>query len=165
MRAVISAALLGAASTVLAAPSLEARLATDTQRNHFLFLSFTYNNSNVIYKTAVIVQLFEWSWDAVKAECPTLAALGYKYAQVSPAAEHIKGDQWWTGYQPVSHQLISKRGNRDQFGAMVEACRQAGVGVLVDVVLNHMTAGSGTGIAGTSKWDYCLTGLGVDYRE
>jgi hypothetical protein len=44
---------------------------------------------------------------------------------------------------------VSKRGNRDQFGAMVSACQSAGVGVLVDVILNHMTAGSGTGIGGT----------------
>jgi alpha-amylase len=49
----------------------------------------------------------------------------------------------------VSSQLVSKRGNRDQFGAMVAACQSAGVGVLVDVILNHMTAGSGTGIGGT----------------
>jgi glycosidase len=153
MRAVISAALLGAACTALAAPSLEARLTTDTQRNRFLFLSSIYSGPNIT-PTAVIVQLFEWSWDAVKAECPTLAQLGYKYVQVSPAAEHIKGNQWWTGYQPVSHQLISKRGNRDQFGSMVDACKQAGVGVLVDVILNHMTAGSGIGIAGTSRWVY-----------
>jgi maltooligosyltrehalose synthase len=105
--------------------------------------------SSLNRSTATIVQLFEWNWASVQAECPTLGQLGYKYVQVSPAAEHITGSQWWTSYQRVSSQLVSKRGNRDQFGAMVAACQSAGVGVLVDVILNHMTAGSGTGIGGT----------------
>jgi hypothetical protein len=34
---------------------------------------------------------------------------------VSPPAEHVSGDAWWTDYQPVSYTINSKRGNRDQF--------------------------------------------------
>lgn len=60
------------------------------------------------------------------------------------------GAQWWTDYQPVSYQIISKRGNRTQFENMVQACKAAGVGVLVDAVLNHMTGTeSGVGVAGS----------------
>jgi 1,4-alpha-glucan branching enzyme len=87
----------------------------------------------------------------VQAECPTIGQLGYKYVQVSPPAEHITGDAWWTSYQRVSANLVSKRGNRDQFASMIAACNSAGVGVIVDVILNHMAASGGTGTGGLGK--------------
>ncbi|KAK7024013.1 alpha-amylase [Favolaschia claudopus] len=102
-----------------------------------------------------IVQLFEWPWDSIAAECTSfLGPAGYGYVQVSPPNEHITGSQWWTDYQPVSYTLISKRGNRAQFSNMVSTCNRAGVGVIADVVLNHMTAGSGIGFAGNSYTKY-----------
>ncbi|KAJ7443236.1 glycoside hydrolase superfamily [Mycena galericulata] len=103
----------------------------------------------------VIVQLFEWPWESVAAECTNfLGPFGYGYAQVSPAMEHITGDQWWTDYQPVSYILTSKRGNRAQYANMVSTCAAAGVGIIQDVVMNHMTAGSGVGFAGSSYSKY-----------
>ncbi|KAJ7644371.1 glycoside hydrolase superfamily [Roridomyces roridus] len=70
--------------------------------------------------------------------------------------EHITGTQWWTDYQPVSYIIKSKRGDRTQFSNMVSTCANAGVGIIVDVILNHMTSGEGTGIAGStySKYNY-----------
>ncbi|KAJ7163236.1 alpha-amylase [Mycena filopes] len=124
-----------------------------------------------------IVQLFEWPWDSVAAECTSvLGAAGYGFVQVSPAAEHITGPQWFTDYQPVSYNVTSKRGNRDQFSSMVSTCASAGVGIIVDVVLNHMTGGpGGVGIAGStftkynypaipyteSQFHYCVDGVNV----
>ncbi|KAJ6561492.1 glycoside hydrolase family 13 protein [Mycena vulgaris] len=102
-----------------------------------------------------IVQLFEWPWDSVASECTSfLGPAGYGYAQVSPAAEHITGDQWWTDYQPVSYNLTSKRGNRQQFTDMVSTCSKAGVGIIVDVIANHMSGGEGTGFAGSTYTKY-----------
>ncbi|KAJ6606541.1 alpha-amylase [Mycena vulgaris] len=104
-----------------------------------------------------IVQLFEWPWDSVATECTSvLGPAGYGYVQVSPASEHIKGGQWWTDYQTVSYKLTTKRGSRAQFANMVSTCKSAGVDIIVDVVFNHMTSGSGTGFAGSSysKYDY-----------
>ncbi|KAJ7660495.1 glycoside hydrolase superfamily [Mycena rosella] len=81
----------------------------------------------------VIVQLFEWPWESVAAECTNfLGPFGYGYAQVSPAMEHITGDQWWTDYQPVSYILTSKRGDRTQYANMVSTCAAAGVGIIQD---------------------------------
>ncbi|KAF8192025.1 glycoside hydrolase superfamily [Mycena galopus ATCC 62051] len=103
----------------------------------------------------VIVQLFEWPWESVAAECTNfLGPFGYGYAQVSPAMEHITGNQWWTDYQPVSYILTSKRGDRTQYANMVSTCAAAGVGIIQDVVMNHMTAGSGVGFAGSSYTKY-----------
>ncbi|KAF8191542.1 glycoside hydrolase superfamily [Mycena galopus ATCC 62051] len=104
---------------------------------------------------STIVQLFEWPWDSVASECTSfIGPAGYGYVQVSPPSEHITGSQWWTDYQVVSYRLTSKRGNRNQFSNMVATCGKAGVGVIADVVLNHMTSGSGVGFAGNSYTKY-----------
>ncbi|CAE6399554.1 unnamed protein product, partial [Rhizoctonia solani] len=102
----------------------------------------------------VIIQMFEWSWDSIAAECTSfIGPAGYGYVQVSPPAEHITGSQWWTDYQPVSYILTSKRGNRSQFQA-------AGVGVIADTLLNHMAGiDSGTGVAGSSFTHYNYPGI------
>ncbi|UCM91725.1 carbohydrate-binding module family 20 domain-containing protein [Streptomyces marincola] len=105
----------------------------------------------------VTAVLFNWNFDSIARECTrTLGPAGYGYVQVSPPQEQIQGSQWWTNYQPVSYRIDSRLGNRDQFVAMVDTCRDAGVGVVVDAVINHMTAGSGTGTGGSryTKYDY-----------
>ncbi|KAJ7695768.1 glycoside hydrolase family 13 protein [Mycena rosella] len=104
-----------------------------------------------------IVQLFEWPWDSVASECTSfLGPLGMDSLKKLYNFSSVTGDQWWTDYQPVSYILTSKRGNREQFASMVSTCSDAGVGIIVDVVLNHMTAGKGTGFAGSSysKYNY-----------
>merc|ERR1712029_1021696 len=101
----------------------------------------------------VIVHLFEWSWDSIARECEeVLGPKGFCGVQISPPMEHIQGGQWWTRYQPVSYKLESRSGNRDQFISMVNRCNNAGVNVIADLVLNHMTGhgASGTGTGGSS---------------
>jgi len=62
----------------------------------------------------LIVQLFQWSWASVAAECAWIGAAGYTHVQVrrrsvrsllilqlSPAVEHIVGDSWSTSYACV----------------------------------------------------------------
>ncbi|UED83242.1 carbohydrate-binding module family 20 domain-containing protein [Streptomyces profundus] len=105
----------------------------------------------------VTAVLFNWNFDSIARECTTrLGPAGYGYVQVSPPQEQIQGGQWWTNYQPVSYEINSRLGNRAQFQNMVSTCRDAGVGVVVDAVINHMSAGSGTGTGGSSytKYDY-----------
>ena len=98
--------------------------------------------------------MFQWDWDSLATECSQfIGPAGYGYIQVSPTQEHIEGTQWWTDYQPVSYIIDSKRGNKTQFQNMVNSCHNAGVGVLVDAIWNHMTSGDGTGVgvAGSCK--------------
>ncbi|KAH9483088.1 Alpha-amylase [Psilocybe cubensis] len=110
---------------------------------------------------SVIIQMFEWNWDSIAAECTNfIGPAGYGYVQVSPPQEHIKGSQWWTDYQPVSYILTSKRGNRDQFKNMISTCHAAGVNVIVDTIFNHMAGiDSGTGTAGSSFTQYVYPGI------
>lgn len=109
----------------------------------------------------VQVQLFEWNWDSVADECQKfLGPAGYGFVQVSPPQEHVSGTQWWTSYQPVSYKIYSKRGNRVQFQQMVTQCHDAGVGVIADSILNHMTGmDSGTGVSGSTFTHYDYPGL------
>jgi len=103
-------------------------------------------------KGEVFVHLFEWRWPDVATECETfLGPNGYAAVQVSPAQEHIPGDQWWTRYQPVSYRIVSRGGTRAEFADMVRRCRAAGVDVYADAVINHMAAiGEGHGVAGSA---------------
>ena len=123
----------------------------------------------------VTATLFEWSYSSVAKACTdTLGPKGYGFVEVSPAQEHIQGTQWWTSYQPVSYKIAGLLGNEASFAAMVSTCHTAGVKVVADAVINHMTAGSGTGTGGTvySKYNYPgyyqdwdlnhLSALGVD---
>jgi len=108
------------------------------------------------YSDQVGVQLFMWNWDSVAAECEFLSEQGISWAMVSPPQEHIFGEQWWTMYQPVSYQLESRFGTREQFAAMVETCNSHNVDIIVDAIINHMANQDGIGYAGTqfSKYDY-----------
>jgi hypothetical protein len=66
---------------------------------------------------AVIIQMFEWTWDSIASECSSfIGPAGYGFVQggyraafysacvnfnsVSPPQEHVAGSQWWTDYQP-----------------------------------------------------------------
>lgn len=108
----------------------------------------------------VMVQLFEWPWASVAEECEQiLGPSGFAAVQVSPPTEHINipGNPWWERYQPVSHRLISRSGTEEEFGQMVKRCRDAGVDVYADVVLNHMTGradGFGFGQSRFSHYEY-----------
>lgn len=113
--------------------------------------------NKVIDDKSVGIQMFMYSWNSIANECTSyLGPAGIDWVQVSPPQEHIKGSQWWVHYQPVSYQLESSLGNRAQFINMVQKCNQAGVGIIVDAVINHMANGSGIGFAGSSydKYDY-----------
>ncbi|OXS31939.1 alpha-amylase [Streptomyces sp. XY006] len=112
----------------------------------------------------VTAVLFEWKFASVARECTTtLGPAGYGYVQVSPPAEHIQGPQWWTSYQPVSYRIAGRLGDRAAFQNMVNTCHAAGVKVVVDTVINHMSAGSGTGTGGSSYTKYDYPGLYSSY--
>ncbi|QHC24324.1 alpha-amylase [Streptomyces sp. GS7] len=111
----------------------------------------------------VTATLFEWKYaDVARACTDQLGPAGYGYVEVSPASEHIQGDQWWTSYQPVSYKIAGRLGDRNAFAAMVGACHGAGVRVLADAVVNHMSAGSGSGTGGTQYTKYNYPGYYED---
>ena len=112
--------------------------------------------------TGVGVQLFQLPWTSIADECEqTLGPAGFAWVLTSPPNEHIVGDEWWTSYQPVSHRIESRLGTREEFADMVARCDAAGVEIVADAVINHMTGQNtaGTGFAGTAFEHYDYPGL------
>lgn len=90
----------------------------------------------------VFVHLFEWKWTDIAQECETfLGPKGYSAVQVSPPTEHrlVENFPWYQRYQPVSYQLVSRSGTREEFADMVSRCQAVGVKIYVDAVINHTT--------------------------
>lgn len=103
----------------------------------------------------VIANLFQWNWASVGKECTTvLGPNGYGGVQVAPPQDSIKvnwdNHPWWEVYQPAGYDLNSRMGNEAQFKAMVQTCRDAGVKVYVDAVINHMSGSDFTAAGATS---------------
>jgi alpha-amylase len=110
----------------------------------------------------VSVHLFEWPWADIANECETvLGPAGFHAVQVSPPQEHsiTPSRDWSERYQPVSYSLAhSRSGTEAEFVDMVSRCKAAGVGIIVDAVINHMTnypsPGVGSNGSPYSKYDY-----------
>jgi alpha-amylase len=120
----------------------------------------------------VIVHLFQWPWASVASECTNvLGPKGFGGVQVSPPQEHVvlpaRGYPWWQDYQPVSYQLVGRRGDRAAFASMVQTCHAAGVKIYVDAVVNHMAGGasSGPGSAGSSYTHYAYPAVGYGFDD
>jgi alpha-amylase len=108
------------------------------------------------------IQLFQWPWTSIATECTEeLGPAGISWVLTSPPNEHIAGREWWTSYQPVSYLVESKLGTRDEFAAMVATCADAGVEVIADAVINHMTGQEtpGVGVAGSLFEHYAYPGI------
>ncbi len=116
----------------------------------------------------VTAVLFEWNFKSVAKACTDrLGPDGYGYVQVSPPQERLQGDAWWAAYQPVSYKIGTRLGDRAAFKSMVDTCHSAGVKVVADAVINHMTNASGTGSAGSrfTKYDYPGTYSSADMDD
>ncbi|MDE0546132.1 alpha-amylase family protein [Microbacterium sp. C7(2022)] len=108
------------------------------------------------------IQLFQLPWTSIANECETtLGPNGFAWVLTSPPQEHITRDEWWASYQPVSYQLQSRLGTRDEFADMVARCDAAGVDIIADAVINHMTGQDdpGIGFAGSEYAHYEYPGL------
>ena len=127
-------------------------------------LGQTYRSSGKAAAGEVFVHLFEWRWTDIARECEVfLGPAGYKGVQISPPSEHaiVRNSgaffPWWQRYQTVSYRLDrSRSGTVAELADMVVRCKAVGVEIYADVVINHMTAGSGTGSAGSvyTKYNY-----------
>jgi alpha-amylase len=113
----------------------------------------------------VTANLWEWNWSSIGSECSVLAEDGYTGVQVAPPQNSVKRTElgngsdtilhpWWEVYQPVTYDLTSRMGTEDQFKAMVKKCREAGVKVYVDAVINHMTGQGHTSYGGVDFTPY-----------
>ena len=82
-----------------------------------------------------------FGFDDAAAVAPYLADLGVTHLYCSPYLQAAPGSAH--GYDVVDHsRLNAELGGDEAFGRMVTACRGAGLGILLDVVPNHMAISS-----------------------
>ena len=119
-------------------------------------VSDSSNKENLtLNRKGVIVTAFQQNWKSIAQECTkTYGHEGVKYVQVSPPNDHVKGKQWWTSYQPVSYKLDSKLGTEAEFKQMIQTCKVAGVGIIADAVINHMTGAGNKDKVGVGGSEY-----------
>jgi len=157
--------LTTAASLVLVALSACSQNESETQSQLMERRSAGFVRS--VPEHTAFVHLFEWTWRDIALECENvLGPAGVNAVQISPPQEHrlMPGEPWYQRYQPVSYKLESRSGTRAEFIDMVERCHAAGVDVISDAVVNHMsqTLPAGRteyGSAGTPYGRYYHPGL------
>ena len=137
-----------------------AMLAVGTVTTSASAATFTPAPNKLVNEQSVGIQMFLYPWTSIGKECTNvLGPSGVDWVQISPPQEHIRGEQWWVHYQPVSYKIESRLGTRAEFAAMVQACNKAGVMIIADAVINHMANSNGTGYAGTDFEKYSYPGL------
>ncbi|MGL5818437.1 MAG: malto-oligosyltrehalose synthase [Phycicoccus sp.] len=79
-----------------------------------------------------------FGFDDVAERVPYLADLGVSHVYLSPVLQAAPGSTH--GYDVLDHtRLGEEAGGRAGFERLVSACRQHGLGIVVDIVPNHMT--------------------------
>ena len=98
----------------------------------------------------------------VETLVPYVADMGYTHIELMPITEHPLDESW--GYQTTGYFAPTSRlGSADQFRAFVDACHQAGIGVILDWVPGHfpMDAWALARFDGTALFEHADPRLGV----
>ena len=78
-----------------------------------------------------------FGFDAAAEHTAYLASLGVSHLYLSPVLQAVPGSTH--GYDVLDHTRINEEaGGREAFERLVTACREAGLGIILDVVPNHM---------------------------
>ncbi len=100
-------------------------------------------------------------WDAAR-QIPYLARLGVDWVYLSPVLQAEEGSEH--GYDVTDHSRVDEsRGGAEGLRALSEAAHEAGLGVLVDIVPNHV--GVATPAQNPWWWDVLTSGQGSRYAE
>jgi len=99
-------------------------------------------------ENGTILHAFCWSFNTIKEKLPDIQKAGYTAIQTSPIQTCKVGNNgsrdlrnWYYHYQPVSYEIGNYQlGSEDEFKSLCATARQYGIKIIVDAVLNHMSA-------------------------
>src|SRR4051794_11340932 len=105
----------------------------------------------------------EFCFRDAAAVIPYLAALGVSHVYCSPILEATPGSAH--GYDAVDHSRLSPElGGDEGWAELVRACRSHGLGIVVDVVPNHMAVPAPERL-NAALWDVLRSGRDSTYAE
>ena len=89
-------------------------------------------------KSNVIVHMFNYPYDRIVGELATLDQAGVAFIQISPP-QLSNGGPWWGRSQPLEYRIIDgPLGNESQLKNLIDEAEKRGIGIIADLVLNHM---------------------------
>ena len=124
----------------------------ELEKEYLLWDNIEIIKNETIYQNGQkgsIVELFGWPYEDIYEECDFLKVAGYLGVKISPPNEYILADNWiednelnpWKYfYQTVSYKLNKTRlGTKAQLKKMINNCRNNGIRIYSQVVINQMT--------------------------
>ena len=110
-----------------------------------------------------ILQAFNWSASAVKAKLADIKAAGYASVQMSPMqvrkwSSGTWRSKWWSLYQPFGMKIAEYAdqgvlGTDDDLADLCAEAKKQGIGIVMDVVLNHLGGNDNPEGTGWQKFD------------
>lgn len=92
-------------------------------------------------KREIILHTFQWRFKDITANIQKIKDCGYTAVQITPV-QGFKDDgyEFWKAYQPLDIGFVESKqlGVLSEYNQMIEACHEAGVKVVQDVVLRHV---------------------------
>src|SRR3954471_12688667 len=105
----------------------------------------------------------EFGFDDAAAVVPYLAELGVSHLYCSPYLQAAPGSNH--GYDVVDHARLNEElGGEAAHGRLVEACKEFGLGLVLDVVPNHMAV-SAPESQNAAWWDVLRHGPSSRYAS
>ena len=92
-----------------------------------------------------ILHCFDWTFNDIKTELPSIAAAGFGSVQVSPVQGNCATNaEWFFAYMPYDFKFRANgNGSRAQLQSLCAEAEKYGIKVIVDVVANHVNQASG----------------------
>ncbi len=87
-----------------------------------------------------IIQCFNWRLVDIIPELEKIKEQGFDAIQINPI-QRLKLDglrEWWMSYQPVGFEIGNYFGTKDDLIMLCNACKQVGLLVFADAVINHV---------------------------
>lgn len=105
-------------------------------------LSSEYRTASATADGGTILHTWNWSFNTIKANLPSIAEAGFTAIQTSPIQGNkedlMATSKWWILYQPTNFRIGNAQlGSKDEFKSMCEEAEKYGIKVIVDVVANH----------------------------